>query len=264
MKPSQNFESSLNALRTLYTIIGQNIFADQFRRNAHFYVFVGMMATVLLFNGINLLCTNDASDTVRIAQAAIFLACAQTLVKYYWLVDLRPLAGILIYMQQHIHSKNSQPGDKYYELCGRYGRLTWMMPRIIYASFAALLLFIFAYTLVEACTMRQPLLYVYFPFVREYSGVQLVLLNIALSVIVVTCPVYVPACDLLFAIVVANLTMYPSLIAMQMDDLSAALQHCRRDQRASIKRHWMHYIVVHQKYNRYIYIYRKIDLYLFH
>lgn len=249
MRPSQTFESSLHQLRALHALIGQDIFAGKFRRSPNFYIIALLMFAMLLCNGIDLLCTDDLGGTTRIIQASIFIGAAQTLLKFYWFADLRPL-GLIFTFVQDIHSENSQPGDKYYALCQHYTRLTAMMTRVIYATFAGLLVFIWTFSLIESCSTQKPILLVYFPFVHEYSVVQLMLLNMYITVVNWSCPLYLPVSDVLFAIVVANMTMIPSVIATQLSELSGALQQ-RLLRAADIKRHWVQYILVHQKYNRY-------------
>lgn len=244
----QKFKTTFESLRSMCKFIGQDVFADEFRRGKMFYVIVLLFSSILLFCSLDLIYTNDLAESIRLAQACLLIGTIQILLKFLLLVDLQALRPMVAFFED-IYRKNSQPTDKYYGISCRYARITELMFKIGAASYVFLVVFINLSSLIDSFSTMRPLLSIYFPFVHKYTILQLIFLDAINGTAGFFCASVMPACDLFFYLIVANFTMIPLVIAAQMDELSTKLQQ-RQVNASEIKRYWMHFILVHQKYIR--------------
>lgn len=248
MQPLQKFQKSLKLLRSLYKLIGQDVFTKEFRRGYIFYTICLLELCLILFLSIDLVGMDGLEESYRVIQACMLIGVIQILIKYYLLIDLHILRPIVISLED-IYRKNSQLTDEYYGICQRYARITELMFMITAGSYMGLVAFISIASALESSPKMQPVLYAYFPFVHEYSLLQLIVLDTFISLICSVNVFVMPAGDLSIYILAANLTMFPLIISMQMDELSTRLQLGRANVR-EIKRRWMHYILIHHEYVR--------------
>lgn len=248
MRPLKQFQSTLHFLRAIYKWIGQDVFTDQFRHSHIFYVVFFLFFTPILFYTLDLLFTNDLDGSIRLTQACTLFGLIQILTKYYLLKNLQTLRPIVAVFED-IYRKNSQPTDEYFEVCCRYARFTEMMLKIAAANYAGLTAFITVSGLIESALTMKPAYCFYFPFIHEYSVGQLVMLNAFIGTTGLVTVLVIPAGDLFIYVVVANLTMIPLIISVQLDDLSTRLRQHQANVK-DIRRRWMHYIVIHQEYVR--------------
>lgn len=248
MQPLEKFQKSLKFLRSLFKYIGQDVFADHFRRGKVFYVIFFLMLPEILFHPIDLLWTNDLDESTRFIQASMFTGVSQILLKFYWLKDLHALRPVVAFLED-IYRKNSQPTDEYYEICRRYARFTDLMFRTTAASYMGIVAFVLISAFIESFSSMKPAYCFYFPIFHEYSLIQLVCLDTFIGMAGLFSVPVMPAGDLYIYLIVGNLTMIPSIIASQMNELSERLEK-RQATATEIKRRWMHYIVIQQEYIR--------------
>lgn len=249
MQPLQKFQKSLNFLRAHYVFIGQDVLADKFRRGKVFYLICFLFVIEISFLFIDLLATDDLSEATRVTQMCMLIGGVQILTKYYFLTDLQAMRPVVTFFES-IYRQNSQPTDEYYGICRRYARFIELLFRIAAVNYGGIIVFIMISGLIESYLKLEPAFYFYFPIFHEYTLWQVVSLDVFISIAGFYCIVVMPAGDLFFYLVVANFTMIPLIIALQMDELSARLEQ-RQAGVTEIKRRWMHYIRIHQKYVRY-------------
>lgn len=248
MQPLQKFRESMKFLHAYYKFIGQDSIADEFQRTNICYIIFGLMLTIIVFYALDLFGTNDLDESIRVTQACVQIGVLQVTIKFYLMKDLQALRPIVTFLED-IYRKNAWPNERYYGICCRYARFTQFMLTIGAACYAVTIAFTILSALIESFLTMEPSFYVYFPFVREYSMVQLVLLDTFIGIAGSSCIFVMPACDFFFYLVVANFTMIPLIIAAQMDELSTRLEHGQANS-SEFKRRWMHYIRIHYKYNR--------------
>lgn len=251
MTPSEKFEISLRQLRTIFKIIGQDVLADRFRRGVSFYIILVLLLGLVTFLLVDLWATNDLQAEIRFIQMSISIGVLQVILKYLWLADLRPLRPTIDFLS-NIHRQNSQPTDPYYIICDSYTRIAEQVLRGSAAAYVLLIIFVVIFGMYESYASHEPMLYVYFPFVREYTAWQFAALNIFNGVVTSLATIVVPTGDIFLFMVAAYLTMIPKIIRMQLKDFSDRLDGDVAMTDGEIKRRWMHYIGIHLKYKRYI------------
>lgn len=238
----------MKSFRLAYQLIGQDVFAAEFGRRKIYYAIIPLFLFMITILAFDLTCTNDLGKEIYIIQACILISLVHVIVKYYCLKDLHALRPIVAFFE-NIYRKNSLPTDVYYGICRRYAHFTELMFRSVAAMYIGIIVITALVALAESFSTMTPSFHVYFPFVREYSVVQLLVMDMLMGITGLATVIVMPASDLLFYLVVANFTMIPLIIVAQMNALSMRLQQ-RRANVGEIKRRWMHYIVIHQEYIR--------------
>lgn len=248
MDPLQKYERTLRTMRKYFKFIGQDVFAANFRRGPSFYVIWAILLPMFSFPALDLAITSDLDKTSRIIQVCIVSGVAHVVIKYYLLKDLHSLRRIIDCLGD-VFRKNSRPADKYYALCRRFARYNELILICGVASFCVLVVTILLFGLLEPLLHRKPVYCIYVPGVRNYTTSQFIALNAAIAVQSLTANSVIPAGDFFIYMILMNLTMLPLILSSQMDDMSARLER-RQASVSEIKRRWMHYVVVHQEYNR--------------
>lgn len=242
------FRNSMKILHKIYKIINQDIFsASGYRRGRVYYLFVTLLLIMISFNAINLLFTNDLPAMVRVSQGTVLFAAIQVLCKYLSLADLAMLRHIIDYFDA-FYCQNSRTHDKYHDIGQRYSRITEVGLKFALTVFISLLCITLVLAMYDSFRTGAPMLFCYFPFIHEYTLVQLCSLNIFTIVTHLIAAIAEPAGDAFIYVIVVNLTMIPTVIKLQMDELSTRLEQGLTTV-TEIKRRWIHYIVIHQNYN---------------
>lgn len=244
----ENFQKSLNILRWLYRAIGQDIFnAAGYRRTRFFYVFFCIFAIVMSFYAINLLFTDDLPELIRVAQIALLGALFQVVGKYLSLAKLTMLRSTLEYFE-NIYRRNATESQAHYGICRRYTHIIDTGMRVAAIAFVATIIAIFFIAPYDSYRTSTPLFFFYFPFVREYTLIQVSALNTVIGIANLVAVPVEPAGDLLLFVVVANFTMIPVIIEDQLSEMTKRVNLKMADGK-EIKRRWLQYISMHQDYN---------------
>lgn len=248
MENLKRYHNSLKKLHRLYRIIGQDIFiATKFRRGAMFYITIILLLTAITFYGVDLLFTNDLPGMTRVGQLAIMVAAIQVLCKFISLADLTMLRPIVDYFDV-FYRLNSRSTDKYYAIGERYSRVTERGLRLASAMFIGPLCATFLLAMYDSFRTGTPMHFLYFPFVHQYTTLQLIPQNIFVVAINVVVVMVEPAGDAFIFVIVVSLTVIPAVVQSQMRQLSARLER-RLTNVMEIKHRWIHYIVLHQNFN---------------
>lgn len=249
MEPLQKFQATMKSLRAVYKLIGQDVFANQFRRGKICYIISPLALILVLFYSLDLILTNDLSESIRLSQASMLIGGIQVPIKYFLMKDLQALRPVVAFFED-IYRKNSQPIDEYYGLCRRYARITELIFKIGVASYATIVGVAILAAAFESFLTMTPLFCFYFPLFHEYSIGQLLLLNGLIGATAFANVIIMPSGDMFIYLVATNLTMIPLIIEWQMEQLSSRLEQCQASV-IEIKRRWLHYILIHQAYVRY-------------
>lgn len=248
MENLAQYHSNLYRLRRLYNIIGQDIFAASgYRRHKIFYVFVVLLSLMIASYVLDLLFTSDLPRTSRVCQTAVLLGASEVLWKFVFLSDWTMLRTIIDYFEK-FYRENSRPTDKYYAVARRFVRLTERGLKFAFFIYTGLLLINLLLAIYDSFRTGEPMLFLYVPFVREYTCIQLLLLNIYVAIVNLVVAVAEPAGDALIYVILVSLTTIPEVIASQMDELTQMLQQ-RSVSVVEIKQRWMHFIGLHHHFN---------------
>lgn len=158
------------------------------------------------------------------------------MVRYYNLSDLQHLRPIIEFIAD-IHAKNSQPTAEYYGICQRFARISKLTVQMGLAMYsAAILVIALPGTVATILTgVHKPSLAIYFPGIHDYSSEMTVLLFIFNHVMVGICFLTIPAGEMLFFVIFANIPMVPAIIKRHLDELETVLERKKRKSLKEIK-----------------------------
>lgn len=177
----------------------------------------------------------------------------QIVIKYIWMQQLRALIPNMDFIAD-IYRKNSVSSSKYYAICKRFARRSRQVMVYAYGLYSIgyiMFYMVAAYDMWRSNGVTQ-IAHIYIPHVHVYSTIGLVFLFIINSSVVAFCVLSVPPLDLLFFLIFGNVPLVSAIMRQQMDELTELLRLKRPRLSCDIrfiKRHFLHYIRIHHKYN---------------
>lgn len=172
--------------------------------------------------------------------------------KYLFLSDLQHLLPTIDFIEI-IYRNNSNPGNKYYKLCTKFGRISEFTVKIGLSSFLVLL---FAAVAIE--TMRSiltgqihPCFWIYFPFVHEYSTTTVVILAAYNYIMVVVDALTISPGDLLYFLIFVNILMMPTVLRDHLKELEEMLEKHQKVSTADLNRFKIEFLKFFKFYDDY-------------
>lgn len=157
------------------------------------------------------------------------------------------LSDTLSYFED-IYRKNATANDAYYHICQRYRRIIYNGMRYALIGFGGIIFVHLLLSCYDSYKTKMPMLFIYFPFVREYTLWQVMSLNLFVGTANLLTVFSEPAGNLMIFMVVTNLTMIPMIIESQLNELSQRVE-LKVANVMDIKGRLMHYIRMHQDFN---------------
>lgn len=178
---------------------------------------------------------------------------SQITIKYIWMQKLRVLLPNLKFFDD-IYRKNSSPSSAYYVICSRFARRSRNIIFYSYTLNVSLygVLFIGGAFDMWRHNGKTQILHLYIPGVYVYSSLSNVFLTILNTLALAMVAVCAIPLDMLYFLVFSNVSLAPAIARLQMEEMTALLRTRRplfTGDVHFIKRHFLHYIRVHHKYN---------------
>lgn len=154
----------------------------------------------------------------------------------------------------HIYRKSSTPTSQYYEICSRFGQLS---RRIMWLGYGLYMFLYVLFFIVGAYDMwrsngESQIVHLYIPGIYVYSPIANGCLAILNTSLLTMCAIIVSPQDVLFYLVFGNVPLVTAIVRRQMNEVTELLKSKRPRSSgdvAFVKRHFMHYIGIHHKYN---------------
>lgn len=153
-----------------------------------------------------------------------------------------------------IYEQNSQPTDKYYDICQRYARLSRMCVQIGHIVFVGSVVLIILAGGIEQWRShgKTQIIFVYIPGIYADSTHMLIILTLINLVMIIHAIPSMQPTDLLFFFTFSNVPMVPVIIHQLMAE-SNALLNVRSPNRAKnvaiVKDRCLQFVRIHQQYN---------------
>lgn len=253
MKPNEEYEATLRFLRRIFRLLGQDIFAKDYRRTTIMYAIAIFLILIFICLASVSLDEKNYVISIRIMATVYGICLIQVCTKYIWIQNLRKLQPTINFFAD-IHRKNSEPTDQYYPICNVFAHRLRLVVSGNYVLYIVITSALWCFGMIQMFQSDGKIMLsqVYIPGCYDYSGI-----GLAFMIVLNTCYLFALALltappDCLFYTIFGHVPMVPAIVRCQMTELTMLLRQEFKTPNADhdfIRRRFLHFIGIHHKYN---------------